>query len=81
MKYEIMRVYASDVKRYIMIDLLNVEKKVNIEIRCCDNSSIDFKRRYEPFTKWLQNMRECRMRIEIDDIATAFEKFKNAERS
>lgn len=79
MKYEIMRVYASAVKRFIMIDLFNVEKQVNIELRCCDNYSRDFKRRYDPFIKWLQDMRSGLVRMEIDVITTAFEKFTNAE--
>lgn len=78
MKYEIMRVYASAEKRFIMIDLFNEEKQLNIELRCCDNYSRDFMRRYEHFVKWLHDMRTGLVRMELDVIATAFEKFKNA---
>jgi len=78
-KYEIMRVYASVVKRFIMIDLFNVENQVNIEIRFCDQFSRDFKRRYDPFIKWLQYMSSGLVRTEIDVITTAFEKVKNAD--
>lgn len=78
MKYEIMRVYASAEKRFIMIDLFNEEKQLNIELRCCDNYSRDFMRRYDPFVKWLHDMRTGLVRMELDVIAIAFEKFKNA---
>lgn len=79
MKYEIMRVYASAEKRFIMIDLFNEEKQLNIDIRCYDNCSKDFRRRYDPFVKWLHDMRSGLVRMEVDVIATAFEKFKNAD--
>ena len=77
MKYEIMRVYASAEKRIIMIDLFNEEKQLNIELKCCDCYSRDFKRRYDPFVKWLHDIRIGLVRMELDVIATAFEKCRD----
>lgn len=68
---KIMRRYITQAHRYIYIDLFNAE------LRLVDNTHRDFLRRYENFMRWLDDMRD--VDIEIDVIVTAFSKFKNAQ--
>ena len=79
MKYEIRDVCDCFIDiPVIMVYLYNEESGIGIELRLTDHSCSNFRRTYEHFFKWLQDM--SNVEIDPDCIITAFEKFNNARK-